>query len=71
LDCPAGQTDWYTEFIGETSCTTYQRLRQLCDPEYEVREWIAASPSPGDICDSFDGRCCCNYIAFSLGMLCL
>ncbi|KAF8194373.1 hypothetical protein K438DRAFT_1674240, partial [Mycena galopus ATCC 62051] len=50
--------DWYTGIVGETPCDTYQRLRQMCNPECES-------------CGSFWAGCCCNSIAFSLSMLCL
>jgi hypothetical protein len=35
--CPTNQTDWYFAQVGETPCTTYQRLRQICDDRCAYR----------------------------------
>ncbi|KAM5540816.1 hypothetical protein V8D89_005460 [Ganoderma adspersum] len=51
---------WYTNVVGETPCMTYQRLRQICNNDFQVhidaRECTA---------------CCCNTIAYHLSMLCM
>ncbi|KAG1748046.1 hypothetical protein EDB19DRAFT_1683667 [Suillus lakei] len=30
--CAGNMTQWYTDAVGETACMTYQRLRQICNP---------------------------------------
>ncbi|KAI0683051.1 hypothetical protein C8Q76DRAFT_687347 [Earliella scabrosa] len=67
--CASRQMDWYTEVVGENPCETYQRLRQLCNPTYQVPS-ISLTP-PGNVCDDPNPACCCNTIAFQLSMLCL
>ncbi|KZT66678.1 hypothetical protein DAEQUDRAFT_674546 [Daedalea quercina L-15889] len=67
--CPGPLLDWYTEYVGETPCMTYQRLRQLCDPQYTVP--LFRNTAPGDNCNSEVSACCCNSVAWSLSMLCM
>ncbi|KAI0655617.1 hypothetical protein C8Q70DRAFT_424053 [Cubamyces menziesii] len=67
--CASGQLDWYTSVVGETPCMTYQRLRQICDSDYQVPNF--KPQTPGDICDSQVSACCCNTVAFQLSMLCM
>lgn len=31
--CSGTGMDWYTDMVGETPCTTYQRLRQICNSQ--------------------------------------
>ncbi|KAH9948310.1 hypothetical protein B0H21DRAFT_250993 [Amylocystis lapponica] len=67
--CLSDRLDWYTDAVGETPCTTYQRLRQLCNSDYEVG---AFSPkTPGDNCDDQVSACCCNSVSWALSMLCM
>ncbi|THU76991.1 hypothetical protein K435DRAFT_114062 [Dendrothele bispora CBS 962.96] len=61
--------DWYKDAVGETPCTTYQRLRQMCNPQYQVGTLNTSLPP--DTCDDQVGDCCCNSISFSLSMLCI
>ncbi|KAI0629824.1 hypothetical protein C8Q77DRAFT_269468 [Trametes polyzona] len=67
--CISSQLDWYTDVVGETPCMTYQRLRQICDNNYQVPDM--RTNAPGDNCDSQISTCCCNTIAFQLSMLCM
>ncbi|KAH9891987.1 hypothetical protein C8Q73DRAFT_99065 [Cubamyces lactineus] len=67
--CASGQLDWYTSVVGETPCATYQRLRQICNNDYQVQSF-GPNP-PGDHCDDQVGACCCNTVAFQLSMLCM
>ncbi|OSD02477.1 hypothetical protein PYCCODRAFT_1367457 [Trametes coccinea BRFM310] len=67
--CASGQLDWYTSVVGETPCMTYQRLRQICNGDYQVGNF--RSRNPGDNCDDQVSGCCCNTIAFELSMLCM
>lgn len=67
--CVSRQLDWYTSVVGESPCTTYQRLRQICNNDYQVPSFEQAVP--GDQCDDQVSSCCCNTIAFQLSMLCL
>ncbi|KAJ8090793.1 hypothetical protein PM082_024974 [Marasmius tenuissimus] len=60
--------DWYQKAVGETPCKTYERVRQLCNPDFRVPN-ITYNPDD-DGCDDQVGDCCCNNIAFSLRMLC-
>ncbi|KAM5536430.1 hypothetical protein V8D89_009866 [Ganoderma adspersum] len=55
--CVSRQLDWYTSVVGESPCMTYQRLRQICNNDYQVPRFAAAVP--GDHCDD------------QLSMLCL
>ncbi|KAI0351453.1 hypothetical protein OH77DRAFT_939571 [Trametes cingulata] len=67
--CASGQLDWYTSVVGETPCATYQRLRQICNGDYQVPAF--RNLTPGDNCDDQVSACCCNSIAWSLSMLCM
>ncbi|OSX63153.1 hypothetical protein POSPLADRAFT_1180211, partial [Postia placenta MAD-698-R-SB12] len=69
--CAGNALDWYTSAVGETpcTCTTYQRLRQICNSEYEVPSF--RPNTPGDNCDDQLSSCCCNSISFALSMLCM
>jgi len=67
--CAGSALDWYTNTVGETPCMTYQRLRQICNSEYEVPSFRANTP--GDNCDDQLSACCCNSIAWALSMLCM
>ncbi|KAK7451742.1 hypothetical protein VKT23_012422 [Stygiomarasmius scandens] len=50
-ECADSEMDWYMGAVGETPCTTYQRLRQICDPTYRV-ETLNTSLPP----ETCDGR---------------
>ncbi|KAI0691301.1 hypothetical protein C8T65DRAFT_730679 [Cerioporus squamosus] len=67
-DCISDQLDWYTDYVGETPCMTFQRLLQTCDENYQVP---LMSSSPVAICTQNSPYCCCNSIAYGLYMLCL
>ncbi|TFK81686.1 hypothetical protein K466DRAFT_531473, partial [Polyporus arcularius HHB13444] len=67
--CASNQLDWYTSVVGETPCDTYQRLRRICNPDYEVPNF--RPDTPGDQCDDQVSACCCNTVAFQLSMLCM
>ncbi|KAL1950244.1 hypothetical protein VTO73DRAFT_5368 [Trametes versicolor] len=67
--CASGQLDWYTSVVGETPCKTYERLRQICNSDYQVPKF--KSKPPGDACDDQVSACCCNDVAFGLSMLCM
>ncbi|ESK90401.1 P-loopcontaining nucleoside triphosphate hydrolase protein [Moniliophthora roreri MCA 2997] len=67
--CLDGGLDWYSTALEETPCRTYERLRRICNPNYNVP--FMTIPAPGDSCDDDLGDCCCNSISFSLSMLCL
>ncbi|KAJ7018937.1 hypothetical protein C8F04DRAFT_1324720 [Mycena alexandri] len=67
--CSGTQMDWYTGVVGETPCRTYERLRQICNAEYQVGPLNASLPP--DFCTDQRSDCCCNTIAFTLSMLCL
>ncbi|KAI0643022.1 hypothetical protein C8Q79DRAFT_202122 [Trametes meyenii] len=67
--CASGQLDWYTSVVGETPCDTYQRLRQICNNDYQVPSF--RPNTPGDNCDDQVSECCCNTVAFQLSMLCM
>ncbi|KAK0445834.1 hypothetical protein EV421DRAFT_1902200 [Armillaria borealis] len=67
--CADSGSDWYTSFVGETPCRTYERLRQICNSTYALG---ALNPStPPDVCGDQIADCCCNSIAFGLSMMCL
>ncbi|KAL0951765.1 hypothetical protein HGRIS_008437 [Hohenbuehelia grisea] len=67
--CSDSALDWYTVFVGETPCRTYERLRQVCNSQYRVG---SQNPNtPPDFCEDQVADCCCNSVAFSLSMLCL
>ncbi|KAJ4479051.1 hypothetical protein J3R30DRAFT_2710515 [Lentinula aciculospora] len=55
--------------VGESPCTTYERLRQICNPPFQVGTMSTNTPS--DACDEQVADCCCNSVAFTLSMLCL
>ncbi|KAI0734883.1 hypothetical protein C8Q72DRAFT_791619 [Fomitopsis betulina] len=61
--------DWYIDAVGETPCMTYQKLRQLCNSNYQTPSWAIEAPT--DQCDDPISICCCNSIAFSIRMLCI
>ncbi|KAM5540916.1 hypothetical protein V8D89_005560 [Ganoderma adspersum] len=67
--CASGQLDWYSSVVGESPCATYQRLRQICNIDYQVPS-MSQTP-PGDTCNDQVSDCCCNTVAFQLSMLCL
>ncbi|KAH7103440.1 hypothetical protein BKA62DRAFT_61441 [Auriculariales sp. MPI-PUGE-AT-0066] len=67
--CKDPSVTWYNNADGLNPCQQYEKLRQLCDPRYEVPQ-ISVS-TPGNTCDSQRKDCCCNSVAFSLSMLCL
>ncbi|KIJ67430.1 hypothetical protein HYDPIDRAFT_108200 [Hydnomerulius pinastri MD-312] len=67
--CAGNLTDWYTNAVGETACETYQRLRQICNPQYQVPSF--RPNTPGDQCDDQLQECCCNSISWALSMLCM
>ncbi|KAJ7366245.1 hypothetical protein DFH08DRAFT_833785 [Mycena albidolilacea] len=67
--CSGAQMDWYTGVVGETPCRTYERLRQICNAEYQVGQMNSSLPP--DFCTDQKSACCCNSIAFTLSMLCL
>ncbi|KAF9463150.1 hypothetical protein BDZ94DRAFT_640164 [Collybia nuda] len=67
--CTSNHSDWYTSVIGETPCTTYERLRQICNSAYQVG--TLTRNTPPDHCDDQVQDCCCNSISFALSMLCL
>ncbi|KAJ8596820.1 hypothetical protein M405DRAFT_757036 [Rhizopogon salebrosus TDB-379] len=67
--CAGSMTQWYTDAVGETACTTYQRLRQICNANYQVPNFRPVVP--GDQCDDGVSSCCCNSISFGLSMLCM
>lgn len=48
---------------------TYQRLRQICNSNYEVPNF--RQNTPGDQCDDQLQSCCCNSISWALSMLCM
>ncbi|KAH9924611.1 uncharacterized protein BXZ73DRAFT_103451 [Epithele typhae] len=47
--CVSTELDWYTDHVGETPCTTYQRLRQICNIDYQVEKFN--TNTPGDTCN--------------------
>ncbi|KAI1781949.1 hypothetical protein LXA43DRAFT_1105047 [Ganoderma leucocontextum] len=67
--CVSNQLSWYTSVVGESPCMTYQRLRQICNNDYQVPTF--ATTVPGDRCDDQVSECCCNMVAFQLSMLCM
>ncbi|KAF9067648.1 hypothetical protein BDP27DRAFT_1422661 [Rhodocollybia butyracea] len=69
VTCSGTGMDWYTNFVGESPCKTYERLRQICNPAFEVG--VMRTSTPPDVCDEQLADCCCNSIAFALSMLCL
>ncbi|KAF5341466.1 hypothetical protein D9758_013945 [Tetrapyrgos nigripes] len=69
ITCADDALDWYSNAVGETPCKTYERLRQICNPQFQVG--IMNTSTPPDICNEQIADCCCNSIAFGLSMLCL
>ncbi|THU77845.1 hypothetical protein K435DRAFT_583271, partial [Dendrothele bispora CBS 962.96] len=67
--CADSGMDWYTDLVGETPCRTYERLRQICNNQYQVG--IMNVNTPPDFCDEQVADCCCNSISFALSMMCL
>ncbi|CAE6469931.1 unnamed protein product [Rhizoctonia solani] len=67
--CKTTTLDWYTQSVGETPCRTYERLQQICTPNYQVGNF--APTAPGDKCSTSFRGCCCNSVAWSLPMLCM
>ncbi|KAJ3908016.1 hypothetical protein F5879DRAFT_428892 [Lentinula edodes] len=69
VTCSGTALDWYSAQTGETPCKTYERLRQICNSDFEVG--IMNTTLPPDICDEQVSDCCCNSVAYALAMLCL
>ncbi|KAI0946435.1 hypothetical protein AcW1_009898 [Taiwanofungus camphoratus] len=67
--CIGNGLDWYTDAVGETPCMTYQRLRQICNADYQVPSF--RPNTPGDNCDDQLQACCCNSVSWALSMLCM
>ncbi|EPS94389.1 hypothetical protein FOMPIDRAFT_62388, partial [Fomitopsis schrenkii] len=61
--------DWYIDAVGETPCMTYQKLRQICNSNYQTPSWPIDAPT--DQCDDPLSTCCCNSISWSLRFLCI
>ncbi|KAF9067646.1 hypothetical protein BDP27DRAFT_900571 [Rhodocollybia butyracea] len=71
VTCSGTGLNWYTNFVGESPCKTYERLRQICNPAFEVGVMSTNTSTPPDVCNEQLADCCCNSIAFALAMLCL
>ncbi|KAF7331835.1 hypothetical protein MKEN_00063600 [Mycena kentingensis (nom. inval.)] len=69
LACNGTGMDWYMDMVGETPCTTYQKLRGICNSQYAVG--VQNVNTPPDSCSDQLSTCCCNNVAFALSMLCL
>ncbi|KAJ4486483.1 hypothetical protein C8R41DRAFT_921352 [Lentinula lateritia] len=69
VTCSGTALDWYSAQTGETPCKTYERLRQICNSDFEVG--VMNTTLPPDICDEQVSDCCCNSVAYALAMLCL
>ncbi|KAJ7623754.1 hypothetical protein FB45DRAFT_926653 [Roridomyces roridus] len=67
--CSGTGMDWYTQMVGETPCTTYQKLRQICNSQFTVGTMNVNTPP--DFCTDQVSTCCCNTVSFALSMLCL
>ncbi|KAI0770411.1 hypothetical protein C8Q74DRAFT_1218752 [Fomes fomentarius] len=76
--CASKQLDWYSSVVGESPYgegrawlvgVTYERLRQICNPDYQVPNF--RPNTPGDQCNDQVSSCCCNSVAFQLSMLCM
>ncbi|KAF9067684.1 hypothetical protein BDP27DRAFT_1328524 [Rhodocollybia butyracea] len=69
VTCSGTGLNWYMNIVGESPCTTYEKLRQICNPTYQVG---TLNPNtPPDTCNDQVSDCCCNSVAFGLSMLCL
>ncbi|EEB98552.1 hypothetical protein MPER_01917, partial [Moniliophthora perniciosa FA553] len=74
MECVDDGLDWYFDIIGETPCSTYNRVRRIGDPGYELPNFNITKGIPVDpstLPEKCNAECCCNSIAFSLNMLCL
>ncbi|KAJ3828673.1 hypothetical protein F5880DRAFT_825620 [Lentinula raphanica] len=69
IACSGTGMDWYMNMVGETPCATYERLRQICNPAFQVG--TMNTNTPPDECNEQVADCCCNSVAFTLSMLCL
>ncbi|KAJ3828672.1 hypothetical protein F5880DRAFT_825269 [Lentinula raphanica] len=69
VDCLGTELDWYKTKVGETPCTTYERLRKICNPSFQTD--IMHTNAPPDTCMDEFGDYCCNSVAFALSMFCL
>ncbi|KAJ4479060.1 hypothetical protein J3R30DRAFT_3702099 [Lentinula aciculospora] len=49
VTCSGTALDWYTSQVGETACKTYERLRQICNSDFEVG--VMNYSYPPDTCD--------------------
>ncbi|KAJ3987660.1 hypothetical protein F5890DRAFT_1626531 [Lentinula detonsa] len=49
VTCSGTAMDWYTSQVGETACKTYERLRQICNSDFEVG--VMSNTFPPDTCD--------------------
>ncbi|KAJ3876372.1 hypothetical protein F5051DRAFT_411781 [Lentinula edodes] len=67
--CSGTGLDWYIDMVGESPCTTYERLRQICNPSFQVG--VMNVNTPPDACNEQVADCCCNSVAFTLSMFCL
>ncbi|KAJ3811991.1 hypothetical protein F5876DRAFT_64338 [Lentinula aff. lateritia] len=47
--CSGTGLDWYIDMVGESPCTTYERLRQICNPSFEVG--VMNVNTPPDACN--------------------
>ncbi|KAF8914766.1 hypothetical protein CPB85DRAFT_481752 [Mucidula mucida] len=70
FSCNTGDMDWYSQTIGETPCATYSRLRQICNPSYNISSLQSIFGSTPDYCTDEPADCCCNSASFVLSMLC-
>ncbi|KAJ3866932.1 hypothetical protein EV359DRAFT_79044 [Lentinula novae-zelandiae] len=69
--CTGTGLNWYINMVGESPCTTYERLRQICNPSCSDQVGTMNVDTPPDACDEQVADCCCNSVAFTLSMLCL
>ncbi|KAI0734898.1 hypothetical protein C8Q72DRAFT_331117 [Fomitopsis betulina] len=73
LSCYGNSTtlDWYIDAVEETPCMTYQKLRQICNSDYQTPLW-SEEIHVADTCeDPISSICCCNSIAWSVRNLCI
>ncbi|KAJ3866934.1 hypothetical protein EV359DRAFT_61892 [Lentinula novae-zelandiae] len=47
--CSGTGLDWYIDMVGESPCTTYERLRQICNPSFQVG--VMNVNTPPDACN--------------------